>query len=160
MDDYRKIRESSDSCQVKQHSKPWIARLSGEFNSSRLPDGFFCGGTLIGPRTVITAAHCACQRIHTGTIGLMAKNPDCTLWKETKVILGDYQRTETTEWGRLIQNDCNDRKENEQCLEIQFGEAHPKWTGKLCIGLSIYRYFLKNSDYHNRKILFPLYVNK
>ena len=136
VDEYRKIRESSESCQVKRHSKPWIARLSSDLL------GFYCGGTLIGPRTVITAAHCACQQLNVE--GLMAKNPNCIQWIGTKVILGDYHRTETMEWGRLIQNDCNDKKENEQCLEIQFGEAHPNWTGKLSIDSLIYIYLSPN----------------
>ena len=50
-----RIRESEDSCQVKPHSKPWIVRL-------KRGNRGLCGGTLIGAKTVITAAHCVYSR--------------------------------------------------------------------------------------------------
>ena len=97
--------ESEDSCQVKPHSKPWAVRL--EIGSSR-----FCGGILIGAKSVLTAAHCICL--------LSLGGLNCTYWRQTTVILGDHHITNT---------DCRDRIENEQCFDVQYGEPHPKYNG-------------------------------
>ena len=74
-----RIRESEDSCQVKAHSKPWVVRLN-------IADTVLCGGTLIGTKAVITAAHCVC------TGNLLHGNLTCTQWKNTTLIIGDHER--------------------------------------------------------------------
>ena len=115
-EDYRKIRESAESCQVKPHSKPWIVYLSEKTLS--------CGGTLIGKKTVLTASHCICPKDSNNPLvpDQFVKNPHCTLWKTMTAVLGEHDRTNTN---------CKDSKDNEQCIKIQHGEAHPKWNGKL-----------------------------
>ena len=75
MEDHRKIA-GPDSCQVKPHSKPWMA------NMNLVVIGHYCGGALIGPRLVLTAAHCICWP------GQMGRN--CTTWHKLTVILGDH----------------------------------------------------------------------
>ena len=101
-----RIRESEDSCQVKPHSKPWIVGLT------TLAGVGFCGGTLIGIKTVVTAAHCTC----------IPNTLNCDRWKETEVIIGDHHRTTT---------DCNKTLENEQCFRIEFGEVYKEWNGNI-----------------------------
>ena len=96
-----RIRESEDSCQVKPHSKPWVVRLT-------VNDQFICGGTLIGKKTAVTAAHC----VYREYIDV------------TKVILGDHHRTGT---------DCYDKNEKEQCLGVKVLEVHKKFNSKYSI---------------------------
>ena len=104
-----RIRESEDSCQVKPHSKPWIVRL-------KIGEKGLCGGTLIGIKTVVTAAHCICTGYS------ISGDLNCTWWKNTTLIIGDHHRTTT---------DCIERFENEQCFNITYGEPHKNWTGKI-----------------------------
>ena len=108
-----RIRESEESCQVKPHSKPWIVRL-------RLGDADYCGGTLIGTKTVVTAAHCLGNLAH-------------ERWKQTTVIIGDHHRTDS---------DCgDDRIENEQCFNVTVADWYKDWNGNVFCPFSIRLYF-------------------
>ena len=111
IDDYRKI-VGPDSCQVKPHSKPWMANLVR-------PDFVhMCGGVLIGIRLVLTASHCICGH----------KSTKCTKWKDVLVILGDHD-IETH--SKATQGTLGSRNGlDEQVIEIEYGETDPKWNGK------------------------------
>ena len=107
-----RIRESEDSCQVKAHSKPWVVRLI-----VAVPGGIMqCGGTLIGTKTVVTAAHCVCKP-YTNI---------CNLEKDITLIMGDHHMTRT---------DCRDqitRPENEQCfIGVKSAQAYKEWNGNV-----------------------------
>ena len=114
IDDYRKIA-GPDSCQVKPHSKPWVANL--EFG----PFKHYCGGVLIGIRIVLTASHCICP--YDGD-----KGPECTLWKKMRVILGDHDLV-THNMATKSQLGSRNSLEQQE-IEIEYGETSPKWNGK------------------------------
>ena len=108
IEDYRKIG-GPDSCQVKPHSKPWMARI-------RLDDsGHHCGGVLIGIRLVLTAAHCICWGM------LLAMGKNCTVngydtWEDLTVILGDH--------------DIHIDSTAQQNIKIEYAEPFIKYNGK------------------------------
>ena len=119
IDDYRKIA-GPDSCQVKPHSKPWMANLVR-------PDlVHMCGGVLIGTRLVLTASHCM-ESLVKLCKGLSEGN--CRHWKKVLVILGDHD-SKTHSMATKGQLGTRNSLE-EQEIEITYGETDPKWNGKL-----------------------------
>ena len=115
IDDYRKIA-GPESCQVKPHSKPWMANIVRPDFVHR------CGGVLIGTRLVLTASHCICQSLD----GPYKVN--CTKWEGLLIILGDHD-SETHSMATKGPLGSRNSLE-EQTIEIEYGETDPKWNGK------------------------------
>ena len=107
-----------DSCQVKPHSKPWMANLERKTYYGYGPFSHHCGGVLVGTRTVLTAAHCI--RRFLGPMG--------DSWEDLIVILGDHDLgTKSNSTKRQLGSRIG---LEQQEIKIEFGEAFPKWKGK------------------------------
>ena len=120
IDDYRKI-VGPDSCQVKPHSKPWMANIV----IPSLNFKHMCGGVLIGTRLVLTASHCM-ESLVKLCKGLSEGN--CRHWKKVLVILGDHDSKTHSMATKGPLGTRNNLEEQE--IEIQYGETDPKWNGE------------------------------
>ena len=110
-----------DSCQVKPHSKPWMANIVIRHNHKHM-----CGGVLIGTRLVLTASHCV-----ESLVKLCKGNKvNCRHWKKVSVILGDHDSG--ANYNRPITKGQLGTRNSleEQEIEIKYGETDPKWNGK------------------------------
>ena len=145
IDDYRKI-VGPDSCQVKPHSKPWMANIVRRFKPMFKHR---CGGVLIGTRLVLTASHCICAGRGEGY------KVNCTGWKYYLVILGDHD-SKTHSMATKGQLGTRNSLE-EQEIEITYGETDPKWNGKLTDIIRIIhiqRYNTSSCLYRTSNIIF------
>ena len=77
-----------DACEVKPNSKPWIVRLI--YDRKRMEEGG-CGGTLVGRRIVLTAAHCVWD-FENGTIESVAG-----------VVVGDHSQRKIDKGEKFIE---------------------------------------------------------
>ena len=91
-----------DACEVKPHSQPWMVWV--HLNIPHDQPG--CGGSLIGSKYVLTAAHCVCK-----------DRVDCNNYIYTYVILGNH--------------DINVVDEGEIKINVTRAIIHEDYKGKI-----------------------------
>jgi len=103
-----------NACHVKPNSKPWMVKL---FEWKK----YYCGGTLISKRVVLTAGHCICEY-------------DCSS-AAIQALNGDYVTVGEHDTGELESGD--------QKIKIEKVVIHTKWTGNISNAFDVALIFLE-----------------
>ncbi|XP_039481761.1 serine protease grass-like [Drosophila santomea] len=79
--------------EILMGSRPWMALLQFNISDSNKRISFACGGTLITPRYVLTAAHCVMESLYSVRVGehRISTERDCKTYATREICLPPYQ---------------------------------------------------------------------